>query len=173
MKNEIVLLASSLLQVNLLESRQRVREQELLNQIEYVTDKETSEIIRDTCTSVKNDYSFYQYLRKLDIVLEAILMGIPIDDIIKVIDNRVKSKTIYTFIEEHRAKSLDQPNALADFVKTMERIEVEENDRLLRKKYKYKKENGGKIRIWAPQQGGTLKYKRYELRIYSGLLKVQ
>lgn len=154
------------------EAIQRVREQDLLIQIEYVTDKEMSETIRDICMREENGYVFNQYLRKLDAVLEAILMGIPIDNILKVINNRIKGKTIYTLMEEYRVKSLNQClDALADFVKITERIEVGENNRLLREKYKYKKKSGGRITIRTRQQGCALKYKRYELRIYGRMVK--
>lgn len=149
------------------EYRQRVIEQELLIQIECVTNKETAETIREICASVKNGYCFYQYLCMLYAVLEAILIGIPIDDIIKIIDNYIKGETIYTLIEKYREMMMEH-ESLDDFAKSMEcsRVRVQKSKSALREMYTFKRKDKDRIRIQTRQQGGTLKYKRYELRIY-------
>lgn len=174
MKNDIVLLVSSSLQMPLWEAKQRVREQGLLLKIEYVTDKETSETIRDILIPEKNIYTFDTYLRKLDAVLYAILMGIPIDAILAVINNSVADEIIYTLINEYRAESLAQHlDKLVDFAKTIKQHGDWENNSVQREGHMHKNTNGGSKRIQTRQQGCTLKYKRYELRIYSRLPKVQ
>lgn len=174
MKNDIVLLVSSSLQMPLWEAKQRVREQDLLFKIEYVTDKETSETIRDILIPEKNIYTFDTYLRQLDTVLYAILMGVPIDAILAVINNSVADEIIYTLINEYRAESLAQHlDKLADFAKTIKQHGEWENNSVQREGHMHKNTNGGSKRIQTRQQGCTLKYKRYELRIYSRLPKVQ
>lgn len=171
-KEIIVRLVRNSLQMHPWEVRERVIEQELLIQIECVTNKETAETIRDICASVKNDYCFYQYLRMLDTVLEAILIGISIDDIIKVIDNCIKGETIYSLIEKNRETMMDH-ESLDDFAKSMEcsRVRVEKNKSALREMYTFKRKDKDRIRIQTRQQGSTLKYKRYELRIYDRMIR--
>ena len=51
-------------------------------------------------------------METLNKVLEAILIGIPIDEILEVIDNRITGKSIYTIIEEYRVKPFT--NMMAD-----------------------------------------------------------
>lgn len=112
LKNNIVRLISNSMQIHPWEGRQRVREQDLLIQIEYLTDKEMAETIKFFDISEKNEDNFDYYLHKLDKVLEAILIGIPIDEILEVIDNRITGKSIYTIIEEYRVKPFT--NMMAD-----------------------------------------------------------
>ncbi len=77
-----------------------------------LTDKEMAETIKFFDISEKNEDNFDYYLHKLDKVLEAILIGIPIDEILEVIDNRITGKSIYTIIEEYRVKPFT--NMMAD-----------------------------------------------------------
>ncbi len=58
-----------------------------------------------------------------------------------------------------------------DFAKSMEdlMVEVKENKNALRDMYAPKRKNKDRIMIQTRQQGGMIKYKRYELRIYSRL----
>lgn len=164
MRNDILGLVSGLIRM----SRQlweRSEEQELIIRIESVTDKKTAETIRDILAPEKNSYTFGAYLCELDVTLYAILMGIPINEILKVIDNRNEyNEIIYILIEKYRAKSIDlYSDKLADFAKTMKHLGAwENNNRLPREK-----KNGCRIRIQTRQQGCTLKYKRYELRVYN------
>lgn len=102
MKNDIVRLVRNSLQMYPWEVRGKVKEQDLLIEIEYATDEETAKTIRDICIPEKNGYTFDEYLRKLDTVLVAILMGIPIDKVLEVIDNRIIGETIDTIIEKWR-----------------------------------------------------------------------
>ncbi len=69
----------------------------------------------------------------------------------------------YTDLLTMPSKSLD------NFAKSMEdlMVEVKENKNALRDMYASKRKNKDGIRIQTRQQGGTIKYKRYELRIYS------
>lgn len=71
----------------------------------------------------------------------------------------------YTDLLTMPSKSLD------DFAKSMEdlMVEVKDNKNALRDMYAPKRKNKDRIRIQTRQQGGTIKYKRYELRIYSRL----
>lgn len=177
MENDIVRLVRISFQMRPWQTWEKSKEEELLIQIELVTDKKTSETIRDILTPEKNSYTFDTYLRKLDTTLYAISMGIPIDEILKAIDNRIEcNKSIYTLIEEYSEKPLDlHLDKLADFDKAVKHSGAwkfakamkhpgawKNNNRLLSEK-----KNGGGIRIRTRQQGGTLKYKRYELRVYN------
>ncbi len=65
--------------------------------------------------------------------------------------------------------------SLDDFAKNMRdsAVKVQKNKDALREMYAPKGKNKDRIRIQTRQQGGTLKYKRYELRIYSRSLKPQ
>lgn len=75
----------------------------------------------------------------------------------------------YTNLLTMPSKSFD------DFEKSIKGlgVEVRENKNALREMYVSKRKNKNRIKIRSRQQGGTLKYKRYELRIYSKSLKSQ
>lgn len=51
-------------------------------------------------------------------------------------------------------------------------LEIQKNNNALIEMYAPKRKNKGRTRIRTWQQGGTLKYKRYELRIYNRIIKV-
>lgn len=51
-------------------------------------------------------------------------------------------------------------------------LEIQKNNNALIEMYASKRKNKGRTRIRTWQQGGTLKYKRYELRIYNRIIKV-
>ena len=51
-------------------------------------------------------------------------------------------------------------------------LEIQKNNNALIEMYAFKRKNKGRTRIRTWQQGGTLKYKRYELRIYNRIIKV-
>lgn len=78
-------------------------------------------------------------------------------------------------VEEYTNLLTMPSESFYDFVKSMRDLEVvvQENKNELREMYAPKRKNKDRIRIQSRQQGGTLKYKRYELRIYSRLLKSQ
>lgn len=78
-------------------------------------------------------------------------------------------------VEEYTNLLAMPSESLDDFLKSMEdlAVEVPKNKNALREMYVPKGKNKGRIRIQSRQQGGTLKYKRYELRIYSRSLKSQ
>lgn len=85
----------------------------------------------------------------------------------------------YQYVQDATGKytnPFDMPSeSLDDFAKNMRdsAVKVQKNKDALREMYAPKGKNKDRIRIQTRQQGGTLKYKRYELRIYSRSLKPQ
>ncbi len=85
----------------------------------------------------------------------------------------------YQYVQDATGKytnPFDMPSeSFDDLAKSMRdsTVKVQKNKNALRKMYAPKGKNKGRIRIQPRQQGGTLKYKRYELRIYSRSLKPQ
>lgn len=68
--------------------------------------------------------------------------------------------------------------SLDDFAKSIKNIkslgvEIQKNNSALIEMYTHERKNRARTKILTRQQGCTLKYKRYELRIYSRLLKAQ
>lgn len=51
-------------------------------------------------------------------------------------------------------------------------LEIQKNNNALIEMYAPKRKNKGRTRIQTQQQGGTLKYKRYELRIYGRMINM-
>lgn len=51
-------------------------------------------------------------------------------------------------------------------------LEIQKNNNALIEMYEPKRKNKGRTRIQTQQQGGTLKYKRYELRIYGRMINM-
>lgn len=78
-------------------------------------------------------------------------------------------------VEEYTNLLTMPSESFDDFAKSIEDLaaEVRKNKNALREMYAPNRKNKDRIRIQSRQQGGMLKYKRYELRIYSRLLKSQ
>lgn len=80
-------------------------------------------------------------------------------------------------VEEYTNLLCMPSESLDDFAKRMENIksvgvEIQKNNNALIEMYAPKRKNKGRTRIQTQQQGGTLKYKRYELRIYGRMINM-